>query len=433
MSRGASKNLSKVILTVHRSTHEIGGNCIEIALDGRRLILDAGSRLDEGMDEAAASMAPPTLDVKTPVDALIISHPHKDHYGLLSNLPAEWPVWSGKPTEILMKISADMKGNKYRQQFKTYRAKEPFTIGPFTITPYLTDHSAFDAHMLAVECAGKRIFYSGDFRRTGRKKVLVSELMNNPPPVDVLILEGTNLGHSKPFDTEYTLENEFQTLFNQTKGRVFISWSAQNIDRTVTIYRACLKTGRTLVLDLYTLYILQQLSQYSPSLPRLGSDNIKCVITKQLMISFKDPNCLSDPDFVTRCANSGKAFNAEKLARPRREVVMLRPTLFKDFEKKGLKLTKDDAWIFSMWKGYLIKDDYKDIQQKIDKAGASFNIIHTSGHASGDDLKEFARKLAPTRIITIHGADWDNKLEWFSNGLSSNICRLKDGEPFLIP
>jgi len=33
------------VLTVHRTTDEIGGNCIEVALDGHRLVLDAGSRL----------------------------------------------------------------------------------------------------------------------------------------------------------------------------------------------------------------------------------------------------------------------------------------------------------------------------------------------------------------------------------------------------
>ncbi len=36
--------------------------------------------------------------------------------------------------------------------------------GPFTVKPWLTDHSACDAPMLLIEAAGQRIFYSGDFR-----------------------------------------------------------------------------------------------------------------------------------------------------------------------------------------------------------------------------------------------------------------------------
>ena len=34
-----------------------------------------------------------------------------------------------------------------------------------TVTPNLTDHSTFVAYMLSVERAGKRLLYTGDFRR----------------------------------------------------------------------------------------------------------------------------------------------------------------------------------------------------------------------------------------------------------------------------
>ena len=39
------------------------------------------------------------------------------------------------------------------------------------------------------------------------------------------------------------LEADFEALFRETKGRLFVAWSAQNVDRTVTLYRACLKTA----------------------------------------------------------------------------------------------------------------------------------------------------------------------------------------------
>jgi transposase InsO family protein len=59
----------------------------------------------------------------------------------------------------------------------------PFRLGKFEITPFLTDHSAFDAYMLLVEAGGRRILYSGDFRIHGRKSALVDRLMANPPRV----------------------------------------------------------------------------------------------------------------------------------------------------------------------------------------------------------------------------------------------------------
>jgi ribonuclease J len=111
-----------LILTVHRSADEIGGNCIELALD-------AGSRLDAGGATAVGPALPPTLDVVAPVDALVISHPHQDHYGLLREPPPHWPVWSGEAAEILMRLTAALRGDRIEQQFWTYRSRSTFNLG----------------------------------------------------------------------------------------------------------------------------------------------------------------------------------------------------------------------------------------------------------------------------------------------------------------
>ena len=88
---------------------------------------------------------------------------------------------------------------------------------------HLTDHSAFDAYMLLIEVAGKRILYSGDFRAHGRKSSLVDRFIASPPrDIDVLIMEGTDLGSDKSCVTEDDLETEFVKLFRQTVGRVLV-------------------------------------------------------------------------------------------------------------------------------------------------------------------------------------------------------------------
>ncbi len=420
---------SAPVLTIHWSASEIGGNCIEIVCDGHRILLDAGSPLWADASSTDEDLLPATLNTSQPMNALVISHPHQDHFGLLRLLPDDWPVWSGAPTEVLIRMTASRAGHSIRQTFQNFVSRAAFKVGPFSITPYLTDHSAFDAHMLLVECANRRILYSGDFRRTGRKAALVDQILRSPPKdIDVLLLEGTTLGRTESFPTEAFLEEQFVALFRDTPGRVYVTWSAQNIDRTVTIYRACKRAGRTLILDLYTVDVLEKLSALHQSLPRLGWPNITAVVTSSMKRLYQNSKRLNDPAFVSRCAKSGHATSAAKLSSIPNSVTMLRPSLLRDFLQKGVSLEPRDAWVFSMWSGYLQTAEYQETRRLFDAAGATFAKIHTSGHASASDLEEFSRRIAPRHLVPIHSFEWDAHLAGFPNG-----WRLRDGEAFPIP
>lgn len=189
-------------LTVHRGTQQIGGSCIEIIHpQGDRIILDAGRPLDA--PDGATGLLPASLDRSRPATVLI-SHPHQDHWGLVEELPAAWPIWTGAGSAKLIAVTGDITRRSLSRTFETWDSRSgPFAVGPFTVTPILTDHSAFDAYMLLVEGAGKRLLYTGDFRRHGRKSVLVDRMMAHPPAdIDVLLTEGTNLGSDKPVKPE---------------------------------------------------------------------------------------------------------------------------------------------------------------------------------------------------------------------------------------
>ena len=81
------------------------------------------------------------------------------------------------------------------------QAERPLQLGRFTVTPYLVDHSAFDAYALLVEADRRRLFYSGDLRSHGRKQRTMERLFRSPPTdVDVLLMEGTTVGRSANFD-----------------------------------------------------------------------------------------------------------------------------------------------------------------------------------------------------------------------------------------
>jgi len=407
-------------LTVHRATDQIGGNCIELRSGDERLILDVGRPLDAPKD--ATGLIPSTLDVTRPA-TILISHPHQDHYGLLEEAPAHWSVRCGEPTRRLMVITANVTGRTIPQAIEPWSTGVAFNIGPFQVTPMLTDHSAFDAHMLLIEAQGRRVLYSGDFRRHGRKSTLVECLMRAPPEdLDVLLMEGTNLGSDKPCVTESDLEGRFVELFRKTSGRVFVAWSAQNVDRTVTLYRACLKTGRTLVIDLYTAEVMEMLAEFG-RLPAPGWRQVKVVMTAGLRRRYGG---VDGDVFAERMAKLG--MSAAALEQPDEPfVVMTRPSLIRDFVRKGVVPTSDDAWCWSQWRGYLNAPDGAAVKQWFDAAGSRADHIHTSGHASTSDLREFANAINPKTLVPIHGVKWDENQEGFPP-----ITRLKDGEPLAL-
>ena len=70
--------------------------------------------------------------------------------------------------------------------------------------------------------------------------------------------------------TEEQLEERFVNSITATDGAVFVTLSSQNIDRIVTLFRACKKSSRSLIIDPYTAEILKRLKDVQTEL------GIKC-------------------------------------------------------------------------------------------------------------------------------------------------------------
>jgi ribonuclease J len=221
---------------------------------------------------------------------LMVSHGHPEHYGLVDRAHASVPVYLGEATQrILREAAIFTRGGADLAAAAYLRDRTPLRIGPFTVTPYLVDHSAFDAYALLVEAAGRRLFYSGDFRAHGRKSALLERLLREPPPaVNVLLLEGTNIGSSpaRPGPSEYDVEERCVKLFKATSGMVLACYSAQNIDRLVTLFRAAQRSGRTLVLDLYAATMARATGR--STIPQADWDGVRVFVPLSQRIKVKE-------------------------------------------------------------------------------------------------------------------------------------------------
>ena len=76
--------------------------------------------------------------------------------------------------------------------------------------------------------------------------------------------------------SEQDLEQEIARSLSETRGLALAYFSAQNIDRFVTFFKASKKSGRTFVVDVYLAQILDALDRKSLPDPRSSDLLVSC-------------------------------------------------------------------------------------------------------------------------------------------------------------
>jgi len=289
--------------------------------------------------------------------------------------------------------------------------RTPITLGPFVITPYLMDHSAYDSYAVLVEADGKRLFYTGDLRGHGRKAKLFERLVAHPPEkVDVLLMEGTTIrreGTTAGFPTEDDIEKELVGLFKKTIGMPLVWCSGQNIDRLVTVFRAAKRAGRQFIVDMYTAHILKATG--NPRLPQAHWPEVRVFLPY-----FQKNRIKRNKEF--ELANEYKPFRIypEHLAEAAQNSVMLfRPSMQRDVDEANC--LDGACMVYSMWDGYLAEDKMKPFLTWLDERRIPLIKCHTSGHASVKDLQRLREAFPSALLVPIHTQHPEQYTELFQN------------------
>jgi ribonuclease J len=413
----------KMKLCIHRGTREIGGTCVELESSGQRILLDLGLPLNA---KDVASTPLPAISGLTQADpnllAIVLSHGHRDHWGLLPKARPDIPVVMGKDVERIMRAAADFVPDGFAPKASAYlENRKRLQLGPFSITPHLVDHSGFDAYALEVEADGRRLFYSGDLRAHGNKGKLFEAMLKRPPKnIDVMLMEGSSLGRlgdDEQFQTEKELELRFIECFKATPGLVLVACSAQNIDRVVIVYRAAKQSSRMLVVDAYAAEVLKAIGSEHIPKPVRGWPNIAVYIPFSQRVQLKKKG-------IAQIVDSYRGFRlwpGQLAEHAPRSVMLFRPWMLRDFDRA--KAMTGARVIWSQWEGYLKEGKGAELKAECERRNIPFEIIHTSGHASPADLKRLAAAVAPKRLIPIHTFERERFPLLFDN-----VTLANDGE-----
>jgi len=429
-------------ITIYRGSKEIGGTLIEVKTNTTRILIDAGYPLflnNEPIEDNIAKLPPTELlalgvlpKIKKLYDwddadfnAVLISHAHIDHYGLLKYINSAIPVYMSAGTERLIKISQRFKICEiFDLEARKFEMYQPFQIGNIKIKPYLMDHSAFDAAAFEINAEGKTIIYSGDFRGHGRKHVCLDRFIETTTKrPNILLVEGSVLGRlDEQMMTEQELEDEVVERVNGLNSPLLFQCSSQNIDRLVSFYRAALRLKRLFIVDIYTANVLYELRQLGNNLPYPSPEY------PGIKVFF--PHRLTQKIFNEIGEEYARRFSAfyisrEQLKNEQDNIIMAcRPSMRTDIVKCGLH---DGVFLYSLWSGYRDSPYQQRFEKSLEDASFSLETLHTSGHASVVDIRRVIEGIDPQKLIPIHTMhpdafhDFSDKTELKDDGVTFEV------------
>lgn len=392
-------------LCIHRGTHQIGGIAAEISTASTRILIDMGDELSLDPNFVSAPLnIPGVTDANGHCNAVLFTHYHGDHTGQMLRICPEIPIYAGALAKDIMRLSAERGGQKNEalcrriETIQTFSPGKPFLIGDIQITPFCIDHSACDSYMFLIEADGKRLLYTGDFRLHGvRGNVMDKILDRRIGTVDVVVTEGTTVSRSEhEVVTEWDLQKRVKAYLRQYKY-VFVLCATTNLDRIFALARA-VPRGKYCICDDYQKMLVETVSKHW--------SGISSFYEMPKLLSFKHHP-------PARFAELGGLMFVRANSKFGAIICQYDPA--------------QSILLYSMWDGYRTKPD-STIPEFLSLTG-TWAELHTSGHASPDDLRHLIEKAAPEIVIPMH-TDAPQKMQTLCQ--NRKVILLKDREELLL-
>ena len=373
--------------------NQIGGCITVISTKQAKIMIDFGKNLpgsktqDYEMDWE-----------REQVDAVFFTHYHGDHVGRFKEIPKHIPLYMGEVARLVMNTIAEhikdteaLEILKDRTRVHEVIANQIIYIEDIKITPYMVDHSAYDAYMYLIETPDKTILHTGDFRGHGyRGKALLPMIKkyickNGEREIDVLITEGTMMSRlGEKIYSEADMKKDAAKLFQKHKY-VFLICSSTNVDSLATFYQEAKKQR----IKMYgNSYVYEQLVNYRNTAGK-----------KSDLYKFE----YVYPVHFQKLIN-GK-ITQEEMMRKQGFLIVIKP---EEGYHKWIEKFADlnPVLVYSMWNGYLNpkQDAFNSSwKQFMDRYKEITIDMHTSGHAEVELLEEVIRTVNPKEsIMPIH-------------------------------
>lgn len=389
--------IKKVIYTKFQCLggfQEVGRNAVLMETGSERILLDYGLKVEEG-----EAPIPP----KGFIDAMLLSHPHLDHSGMVPTLKAPLYSTAAALDQARLLLFDSIKVGKIKgmpERFKTEDVErmrenrvtygQQFEVGRTIVDVFDSGHVPGSAGFL-LETNGKKVFYSGDFRLSNTR--LLNGARINVKNIDVLFTETTYA-----FKDHAPREEVEKRLIELVK---------ETIERNGTAIIPTFAVGRAAEL-------LMVLDSYGIKYP-VFLDGMAKQATE---ISLRYPELLRDYDALRKAVEDVVPLytNAD------REMAMKKPSVI--ITTSGmlsggpvihfLKKKYDDPNSSLIFTGFQVPDTpgrvlldtghYIDEENKIDlEVKMKTHYLDFSAHAGRTELMGFINNINPGKVVCMHG------------------------------
>lgn len=372
---------------------EVGKNMYCIMHDQELIITDAGVTFPDDMMGIDYIIPDFTFLKKNQkkIKALFITHGHEDHIGgipfLLQsvNIPA---IYAPNQAIGLIKKKLEERNIDYKNLF-SYNEDSVIKFKNITVEFFMTTHSIPDSHGICIHTPNGTIVTTGDFKFDFTPIGPIANLHKmaeiGKKGVTLLLSDSTNALNEGMSASESKVDEALSDIFKKHKGRIIIATFASNIYRLKHIVDTCKRNDRKIAI-----------------FGRSMNNNIEISIeggyitNKEIFITPEEANNIPDNKVCLLCTGS----QGEPLAALSR---------IANGSHKQINLKASDTVVFS---SSTIPGNAVSISRTINKlylkgvkvyTNTSLSDVHTSGHASEEELKLMLRLIKPKYFMPFHG------------------------------
>ena len=374
---------------------EVGANMMVYEYAGQILVVDTGLMFPEndmlGIDYIIPDISY-LIQRRDKVKGIVITHGHEDHTGAIRHVLEEInaPIYATPLTRGLLEVKLARNGLAGRAHLETVHAGDSRKIGPFTVDFFHVCHSIPDGVGLGIDSPAGLVVHTGDYKfdhtpvdNWPTDYAKLAEFQRRG--VLALLADSTNSERKGWTPSERVVDDAFDKVFREAKGRIIIASFASLVSRMQQVGNAAKIHHRKMAFAGVSMLDNSNIAR------TLGYLNLP----DNMLVSLEEALHMKDSEVVIMCTGSQ--------GEPTSILGRLSMGTHRIFDVKS-----GDTIVLS---SHPIPGNEESVSHTINRLferGAiviyeAIAPVHVSGHASQEEMKLLMHLTQPQYFIPIHG------------------------------